>query len=296
MVWAAKARAVTVVVVVALVAATAGVVTAAGTAGAQGRGSPGYVAMGDSFTSGPLIPRQLPDPWGCLRSDHDYPHLVAATLGVAVHDVSCGGATTDDLFKTQGVRGGSNPPQLDALGPSTRLVTVGIGGNDIDFTGIAATCAVLLPFGRPCHDHYVGPAGDEISRRIAATVPKISAALAAIHQRAPSARVLLVGYPAILPETGGGCWPLMPYAVGDVPWLRDKEKELNTMLVAQAAAGRATYVDTYGPSIGHDACTLPGVRWVEPWLPLSLAAPVHPNALGMAGMAAVVSRAVGPAR
>jgi hypothetical protein len=50
----------------------------------------------------------------------------------------------------------------------------------------------------------------------------------------------------------------------------------------------STYVGLYGPSVGHDACQLPGVRWVEPLVPLSPAAPVHPNALGMQKMAAVV--------
>ena len=37
-----------------------------------------YVALGDSYTAGPIIPVQQTDPLGCLRSDHNYPHLVAA--------------------------------------------------------------------------------------------------------------------------------------------------------------------------------------------------------------------------
>jgi hypothetical protein len=46
--------------------------------------------------------------------------------------------------------------------------------------------------------------------------------------------------------------------------------------------------------VGHDACQLPGTRWIEPLVPLTLAAPVHPNALGMQGMAAVLLVAMGP--
>lgn len=87
--------------------------------------------------------------------------------------------------------------------------------------------------------------------------------------------------------------PSLPIAPDDVPYLRDKEKELNAMLATQAAAAGATYVDVYAPSIGHDACQLPGVRWVEPLVPLSPAAPVHPNALGMQGMATVLAGAMG---
>ncbi|HEX2191929.1 MAG TPA: GDSL-type esterase/lipase family protein, partial [Acidimicrobiales bacterium] len=152
-----------------------------------------------------------------------------------------------------------------------------------------------LPFGSPCHDRYVGPAGDEISRRIAATAPRVAAALAEIHRRAPRARVYLVGYPAILPHGGVGCWPILPFAFGDVPWLRDKEKELNAMLASTAASSDAVYVDTYGPSGGHSACALPGDRWVEPVLPLSPAAPVHPNARGMEGVAQVLLGVIQPA-
>ena len=60
------------------------------------------------------------------------------------------------------------------------------------------------------------------------------------------------------------------------------------MLASQAAAHGATYVDVYTPSIGRDACRSSSVRWVEPIIPGNAAAPVHPNARGMAGMAAVI--------
>jgi lysophospholipase L1-like esterase len=247
-----------------------------------------YAALGDSYTSGPLIPTQLFDPFGCLRSDHDYPHLAAQALGMSLHDVSCSGAGTRELSVPQAVQGGPNPPQLDALDPSTRLVTLQIGGNDIGFTDIIRSCIAVVPLGSPCQDHYTAGGPDQLSGRIAATAPRVAAALAEIHRRAPDARVLVVGYPAILPEAGVGCWPMLPLAWADVAWLRGKEKELDGMLASVAASGGATYVDTYAPSVGHDACELPGVRWVEPLAPVAAAAPVHPNAIGMQAMAALV--------
>ena len=142
-----------------------------------------------------------------------------------------------------------------------------LGGNDIGFTEIVTTCVAALPLGSPCRDHYVAGGTDEISRRIAATGPKLAAVLAAVGQRAPTARIYVVGYAAILPEAGPGCWPLLPIASDDVPCLRDKGKELNAMLASRAAAARATYVDTYGPRVGRDACQLPGFRWVSRWCP-----------------------------
>ena len=247
-----------------------------------------YVALGDSYTAGPLIPNQRPDPLGCLRSDRNYPHLVADGVGATLRDVSCSGAATADLSAPQDVVGEDNRPQLDALDPGVGTVSIQIGGNDIGFSEILQRCSSPVPLGTPCRDHYTRAGTDEIRRRITATGPKVAAALTEIRRRSPDARAFVVGYPAILPEVAAGCWPVMPITAGDVPYLRDKERELNAMLATQAAAAGATYVDLYGPSVGHDACQLPGVRWIEPLVPLSPAMPVHPNALGMRGMATVL--------
>jgi lysophospholipase L1-like esterase len=250
-----------------------------------------YVALGDSFTAGPLIPNQLADPLGCLRSNHDYPHVVAAALApapTAFRDVSCSGADTGDMTEPQGVTPGPNPPQLDALSPSTSLVTLGIGGNDIGFSEVITSCVTLAPWETPCRDTYTAGGVDELSRRIAGAAPEVAGVLADIRTRSPQARVLVVGYPAIVPDSGPGCWPTLPFGWQDVSYLRAKHKELNAMLAAEAAAAGATYVDTYTPSIGRDACASPLRRWVEPLVPATAAAPVHPNARGMRGQAAAV--------
>jgi lysophospholipase L1-like esterase len=248
-----------------------------------------YVALGDSYTAGPGIPNQVPDGIGCGRSDHNYPHLVAAALTAGQFtDVSCGSATTDHMTAAQPLPNGlTNGPQFDALTPDVDLVTLGIGGNDIGFGEIIANCvarSVLLPVTAPCRQHYTRQ-GDELGARIAATAPKVAAVLAGIRERAPAARILVVGYPVILPADGPGCWPLMPIAVGDVAWLRSVQGRLNAMLAEQAVAAGAAFVDTYMSSVGHDVCRLPGAKWVEGLVPTAPASPVHPNALGMANSA-----------
>jgi lysophospholipase L1-like esterase len=256
-------------------------------AGAALAASGRYVALGDSYTAGPLIPNQSLNPLGCLRSDHNYPHLVQPGLTTAaLGDISCSGATTDDMFAAQSTDIGTNPPQLDALTADTRVVTLGIGGNDIGFSDIVLNCARLNPFD-PCKDDYVHGSTDDISVRIAATAPKIDAVIAAIHARSPSAKVHVVGYPVILPASGFGCWPAVPILPTDVVYLRSKEIELNAMLAARAAADGAFYVDTYSSSVGHDVCKATGTKWVEGLIPTSPAAPVHPNALGMQNTATV---------
>ncbi|HVW34926.1 MAG TPA: GDSL-type esterase/lipase family protein, partial [Acidimicrobiia bacterium] len=183
---------------------------------------------------------------------------------------------------------------FDALDGSVDLVTIGIGGNDIGFAEISATCAalsVLFPLGAPCRHHYER-SGDEVGDRLAAARPKVEAVLAAIRARAPAARVLVVGYPVILPATGPGCWPFMPIAAGDVDWLRTVEGRLNTMLAEAAAAAGDAFVDTYASSVGHDVCRLPGTKWVEGFIPTAPASPVHPNGLGMANDARQVLAAL----
>jgi lysophospholipase L1-like esterase len=244
-----------------------------------------YVALGDSFTAGPLIPNLIAEAGACVRSDHDYPHLVAAVLDVSrFRDVSCSGATTANMTQPQVLPfGAPNGPQLDALDAGVDLVTLGIGGNDSGLIDVVLTClglGLLSPFGAPCQQYYAGN-GEDIAARVDATTPRIAALLAAIHDRAPRARVFVVGYPVVVPDQGSGCWPLFPVASGDVPWLRGLLQRLNAMLAAAAAAGGATFVDTYRTSIGHDVCALPGVKWVEGLIPTSLAAPLHPNFLGV---------------
>jgi len=227
-----RAAAVTAVPVVALVVALPGTAHAAPPTGR-------YVALGDSYTSGPLIPTQVD--LNCVRSNRNYPAVTASTIGSSSFvDVSCGGATTNDILNPgSGQLGITVPPQIAAVTAATALVTVGIGGNDIGFSDIITTCAqdsLDNPFGTPCKNRYTAGGTDQLQARIAATAPKVANVLRAVRAAAPNARVLVVGYPAILPDTGYGCWPTVPIAFGDVPYLRGVEKSLNAMLANTAAS------------------------------------------------------------
>jgi lysophospholipase L1-like esterase len=265
--------------------------TLALTAAAAARAA-NYVALGDSYAAGPLIPNQSLAPLGCLKSDHNYAHLAAPSIGLTLRDASCSGATTVDMTSPQSVEFGTNPPQLESLDASTSVVSLTIGGNDIGFSEVAESCITLNPFSSPCKEKYDSGGKDQLAERIAAAAPKIAAVLRGIHARSPSARIYLVNYPAIFPEAGRGCWPQMPISFTDVPYLRSTEQRLDAMLATQAAANGATLVDWYKASVGHDACKSTSVRWVEPLVPGTLAAPIHPNRAGMEGAAAALAAAV----
>ncbi|MFI6260634.1 SGNH/GDSL hydrolase family protein [Micromonospora zamorensis] len=275
----------------ALALATAGVLLTVATPASAAVPAGRYVALGDSYASGPLIPTQVD--LNCLRSNRNYPSLVAtAASSSSFADVSCSGATTEDILSGgSGALGIALPPQLNAVTSNTSLVTVQIGGNDIGFSGIITDCAeasLSSPLGSPCKNRFTAGGVDQLQARIVAATPKVTAVLQAVRRAAPGARVVVLGYPAILPDSGYGCWPVVPIAYQDVPYLRGVEKSLNAMLASAAGANGATYADVYTPSIGRDTCKSSGTRWVEGLVPQNAAAPFHPNARGEQGMATAV--------
>lgn len=260
-----------------------------------------YVALGDSWTSGPLLPEMTGDPIDCGRSAVNYPSLVAAELRVASFvDASCGSAKTTHMTEVQrALLGSRTRPQFDALGPGTDVVTVGIGGNDVGFDGAAKGCINLLeiplgdaPWGRPCIQKRIIDGVDDMVVRIAETRPKVDAVLAGIRERSPDADVFVVGYPNALPHTGDGCWPRVPLLDVDVRYLRDRYLEMNQMLADAAAAAGVTYVDVYTPSIGHDVCQPYGEAWINTLNVDPAGLPMHPNVLSHEHTASVVAAAI----
>jgi hypothetical protein len=265
---------------------------------AQAAGIHHYVALGDSYTSGPFVPAQRLDPLGCGRSTANYPSVVAAAVKPGEFtDVSCAGADTGAMARPQKVPfNGTNGPQLDALRIDTDLVTLGIGGNDYGvFGSLTGTCPGLResdPTGNPCEKHFTTNGVDTVGTAITSIQPRIAAVLATVHQRSPGARVLVVGYPRIAPENGY-CPDVLPFADGDYAWLNRVESDLNQALEDAASAGDAEYVDTFGPSRGHDACARGGSAWINGKnQDVFAAAAYHPLKAGMAGVAAVVLKAL----
>lgn len=262
-------------------------------AGEEGVGR--YVALGDSFAAGPFIPIQRVDPPGCARSTRNYPAVLAARLGVAEYvDVSCSAAQTEHMTQPQPVPFGVNPPQFEALTEDTDLVTVTISGNDVGFGEMALTCSRLSvtdPAGNPCQRQATADGGDRYAEAVDEAAPLVAEVLAGIEQRSPEATVALVGYLRILPPQRG-CWPAMPVAAGDVPYLDGIQRQLTEMLAEQADAADVVFVDAYAQSLDHDACQPPGRKWVEGFVPTAPGFPVHPNGTGMQQVAGFTEAAL----
>jgi lysophospholipase L1-like esterase len=252
------------------------------------RDDPGlsYAALGDSYTAAPWLPVSSTD--GCARSDHNYPHQVAERLGnVELLDVSCGGATAADIIQSQDQGDRVHPPQLEAVSPDTDVVTVGIGVNDAGFSSIAAyECMALAQ-----EDQSGSPCEDANARRLPAVLDRmqrrLEGAFEAIAQRAPEARILAVGYPLLLPGSGG-CPDRLPVAEGDLDFVRGAYQQLNRTIEAAARATNVEYVDVAAASKGHDICS------DEPWINgarkdrRTKAAPYHPTPAEQAAVAEMV--------
>ena len=269
------------------------VVTLVSPAAAVAAGGPGenYVALGDSYTSAPLVLTPTGVPLDCARSDHNYPSVVARAIRPgAFRDVSCGSATTEDLRAPQhGLPlGGTNPPQFNGLRRNTTLVTMGMGGNDAGIAGTAAGCLGIdatIPRGSPCREANTVDGEDLQYQAIRDTRPKIRSAISGIQNRSPHARILIVGYPAAVPIAGDGCWPVVPISSGDVGWIESQLRRLNAVLRKTSRRYGAEYVNTWDRTIGHDACQPPVRKWFEGAIPTAPAFPLHPNTQGAASMA-----------
>ena len=238
-----------------------------------------YVALGDSYTAAPLVPTTALAN-GCLRSDHNYPTLLARRLHVRhFTDVSCSGAKTSDLTHPQHTyRQAFVPPQLRAVQRDTDLVTVGIGGNDFDLFGsIAFGCTGVRGTPGQCVPRLrsMDVAGDV--RRIG---DRVAAVLREIERRAPHATVVLVGYLRLLPDHGSCA------QVGSLTGSADRGASLGLADAMRSAARRTgvRFLDAYRLSKGHDLCS------PDPWVNgpqnrQGVAAAFHPLASGEAALA-----------
>ena len=221
-----------------------------------------YVALGDSYTAAPLVPPTDTSSI-CLRSGANYPALVAKAMpGTTLTDVSCSGASTRNTFSPQVGRTGSVPPQFDALRPGTDLVTIGLGGNDGQlFGGVLGRCvriAATAPASDPCRQSFQRQDPTRLETTFAHIERNIAAVVRGVRERSPQARVVVVGYPQIIPESG--TCDLLPLADGDYGFAREINEGLNRAVERGADAADADFVDLWEPSAGHDICA------DDPWI------------------------------
>jgi lysophospholipase L1-like esterase len=239
-----------------------------------------YVALGDSYTAGPGIEPIADD--ACHRSAINYPSLVDKALKIKdFADRSCAGARTLNLTESQSYRDPRtglpvhmNDPQLDALGPETKLVTIGMGLNDRAIsTGLLLICTTPgSPEPNDTCTSYLKQPESAVDTQIQAAAGDLKTAVQAIAKKAPKARIVVVGYPRVVPDTGGCGSPgqadsLLPVPDAQLTRLREAMKFVDQQWSAVAAATGALYADMYTASEGHDICS--DDPWINGYLPVA---------------------------
>lgn len=266
----------------------------------------GYAALGDSFSSGEgayALPEDLAPGNRCHRTSRSYAHTVARTFEFAggTRFSACAGARTEHFFAAKA----GEPPQLEQVDAGTSLVTLSIGGNDLGFTSVLAGCILRLPWSGACERQDAA-----LEARKPALRTALTEIVRGLEERAPRARIVLLGYPRLFGERRGEAFDNL--SVADQHWLNAQGKELNDLIrdVAQAAdrelvqrgaPGSVEFIDVYGAFTGHEVGSdVPYVNGLDVDLKAFKVEfqSFHPNAAGYAALAELVTRQVetGPGR
>lgn len=214
-----------------------------------------YVALGDGFTAAPYAGKTVGDD-GCLRSDANYPTLLAKRLHIDdVTDVSCTGATTGAISgkaKPAGAKD-SVKPQLDAVTKDTDLVTIGMGIEDRDLLHDMFNVCTSMPCGNKAMPQTILANVNSMSDTLTATVR-------AIQDRAPDATIVLVGYPTITPQSGDcDAMPKLEQLGLDAANL--VLQSVNHAIRDTARSTGSSFLDVATISAGHELCS--GDPWVS---------------------------------
>ncbi|MCX2755499.1 SGNH/GDSL hydrolase family protein [Gordonia sp. 4N] len=252
--------------------------------------APEYVALGDSRAAAPTrTSARVPD--GCGRTTDGYPTHVAARLGVTYKSVACVNAYTYSVTSNRQLTlFGFRPVQTDALSRSTRLVTLSIGGNDLQWWSLISACFTRT-FGQDARCRHDRVMARRIDSGLSAVAPKIGTTLDRIASRAPNARVVLVGHGGYYGRTG--CPGQANISNADAVYLQTFFQRFDAILRTAAVTRSMTFVDVASAAVGHDACAGPA-RWFEGNASQSQTQPRHPTPLGSRAIAALITRALSP--
>lgn len=243
---------------------------------ATGFAPPVYAALGDSYSSGEGNPPFSMATPGC---DQSLSGAWAELLSVPLDSMlACSGATTSALSSSYQ----SQPPQLESLKSlNPGLVTITIGGNDIGFSSILERCWDWI---------FYNCATDATFGNASANITALGSSIVSVYQSlrtaAPSATILVVGYPRLFPTSQAvttGCgWLSNAKRSG----LNRLASQLNGQLAQAAAQAGVDYVSTLNVLKGHELCTPDS--WVNSVLPDPGAA--HPNLMGQQAIATAVNK------
>ncbi|EKX65476.1 SGNH/GDSL hydrolase family protein [Streptomyces ipomoeae] len=246
-----------------LLLAVSTALTGAATAQASSQAAPtGYVALGDSYSSGVGAGSYISSSGDCKRSTKAYPYLwAAANSPSSFNFTACSGARTGDVLVGQ----------LAPLGANTGLVSITIGGNDAGFADVMSTC--VLQSDSACVSRI-----NTAKAYVDSTLPgQLDSVYSAIRSKAPAAHVVVLGYPRFY-QLGGTCAGLSQSKRSAINNAADY---LNTAIAKRAADHGFTFGDVRPAFTGHELCS--GSSWLHSLNLLNIGESYHPKAAGQSG-------------
>ena len=241
-----------------------------------------YVSMGSSFAAGAGIgPMQAGSPERCNRTTNNYASLLAARMDLALTDVSCGGAKTDHILGPWD----ELPPQIDAVTADTRLVTITIGGNDVNYVGwlFASGCKLGISM-RPGPCPSGPPPGDDVFAKLDSNLRTITTE---VRRRAPNAKIVFVQYVTLVSDSACPLEAIMPE---DARVAKNIASRLSTVTDTAARDTGAIVLRTDSLSASHTPCSAqPWANGLHADYDMTKGAPWHPNAAGHAAIAEALS-------
>jgi lysophospholipase L1-like esterase len=234
----------------------------AATAQASTAATGGYVALGDSYSSGVGAGSYISSSGSCDRSTNAYPYLWNAAHSPSSFAFdACSGATTDDVINNQ----------LGSLTSGTSLVSLTIGGNDAGFSDVMTTC--VLQSDSACISRI-----NTAKAYVDSTLPgKLDNAYNAISAKAPNARVVVLSYPRfyLLGQTCLGLSDTKRSAINDAADYMD------AAIQKRVAAHGFVFADVRSAFSTHEICS--GDSWLHSVNWLDISESYHPTAAGHSG-------------
>lgn len=223
----------------------------------------GYVALGDSYSSGVGAGNYDGASGNCKRSTRAYPALWAAAHSPQSFSfVACSGARTGDLLANQ----------LAPLNSGTDLVSVTIGGNDAGFADVMTTC--VLQSESTCVNRV-----NQAKAYVDSTLPgQLDQVYNAIDSRSPGARVVVLGYPRFY-KLSGSC--VTGLTEGERAAINGASDYLNAAIAKRAADHGFAFASVAGAFTGHEICS--GNAWLHSLNWLNIGESYHPTAAGQSG-------------
>ncbi|MEU6810747.1 SGNH/GDSL hydrolase family protein [Streptomyces sp. NPDC046831] len=222
----------------------------------------GYVALGDSYSSGVGAGSYISSSGDCDRSTKAYPYLWnAAHAPSSFSFTACSGARTDDVLANQ----------LGPLTSSTGLVSLSVGGNDAGFADVMTTCVTSSD--STCLSRI-----NTAMAYVDTTLPgKLSNLYSVIRSKAPNARVVVLGYPRFY-KLGTTCLGLSETKRSAI---NNASDHLNAAVAKVVANHGFVFGDVRTTFSGHEICSssswLHSVNW------LNIGESYHPTASGQSG-------------